>query len=106
MKNEDVATSVVEEQTRKIPSISLLALSIGAMAVSAGLMLVGNKKWKEWGLFFGQWVPSILVMGTYNKIAKTFSAPYSEEQRVKHGDNRSPLKFGSQSEYQPQGLRP
>ena len=37
----------------------------------------------------GQWVPTLLILGTYNKIAKTFTPPYDEEQRVRHGDNAS-----------------
>jgi hypothetical protein len=84
MKNEGTATTLVEEQTKKIPSISFLSMAVGSMAVSAALMLMGRKQWAN---FVGQWAPSILIMGTYNKIAKTFSPPYSEDQRLRHGDN-------------------
>jgi hypothetical protein len=89
VKNEGMTTSMVEDETKKIPSITFLALALGAMAVSAGLMFGGKKTWAN---FIGQWVPSILILGTYNKIAKTFSAPFSEEQRIEHGGNRSPVK--------------
>src|SRR4051812_24894194 len=91
MKNEGMTTSMVECETRKIPSITFLGLAFAAMGTSALLMLFGKKQTAN---FIGQWVPSILVLGTYNKIAKTFSAPYDDQQRLRHGDNATP--------YQPQ----
>jgi hypothetical protein len=89
MKNEGMATSMVENETRKIPSITFLGMAFAAMGCSALLMMFGKKQAAN---FIGQWVPSILVMGTYNKIAKTFSAPYDEEQQLRHGDNAAPYK--------------
>jgi hypothetical protein len=89
MKNEDTATTTVEEVTKRIPSIGFLGVAIGCMAVSAGLMLSGRKTWAN---FVGQWAPTILILGTYNKIAKTFSPPVDEKQRAQHGGNRSLLK--------------
>src|SRR5687768_13793998 len=89
MKNEDIATTVIEEQTKKIPSVTFLGLALGSMGISAALAAAGRPQWAN---FVGQWVPSLLIIGTYNKIAKTFSAPYNEEQRIQHGGNRSPLK--------------
>lgn len=85
MKNEGVTTSIVEAQTRKIPSITFLGLAIGSMGLSLALSLSGKK---DWALFVGQWVPTILICGVYNKIAKTFSAPINEEERLRHGDHR------------------
>ena len=89
MKNEDTLTTNVEMQTRRIPSISFLGVAIGCMAASAFLMISGRKNWAN---FVGQWAPTILILGTYNKIAKTFSAPLNEEQRVQHGGHPSLLK--------------
>lgn len=85
MKNEGMTTSIVEAQTRKIPSISFLGLAIGSMGASLALSLAGKK---EWANFVGLWVPAILICGVYNKIAKTFSAPIDEEERLRHGDHR------------------
>ena len=76
-------------QTRRIPSITFLGFAVAAMGVSALLILMGKKQSAN---FIGQWVPSILVMGTYNKIARTFSAPLDEEQRLRHGDRVAPYK--------------
>ena len=89
MTNEDTITTNVEMQTRRIPSIGFLGVAIGCMAASALLMISGRKTWAN---FVGQWVPTILILGTYNKIAKTFSPPVNEEQRVRHGDHASMLK--------------
>lgn len=85
MKNEGVTTSIVEAQTRKIPSMTFLGLALGSMGLSLGLSLSGKK---EWANFVGLWAPTILIMGVYNKIAKTFSAPIDEEERLRHGDHR------------------
>jgi hypothetical protein len=89
MKNEDVATSSIEQVTKRVPSVGFLGLAVGSMVVSATLMLLGKK---TWGNFVGQWAPTILIMGTYNKLVKTFSAPINEEQRLQHGGHASILK--------------
>jgi hypothetical protein len=89
VKNEDLTTTMLEEQTKRIPSINFLALAVGSMALSAGLYLTGRKNLAN---FVGQWAPTILILGTYNKITKTFSAPYDEWQRARHGDHASALK--------------
>jgi hypothetical protein len=98
MKNEDLATTKVEEMTKRLPSMSFLGLAIGAMAVSATLMVLNRKTWAN---FIGQWAPTILILGTYNKIVKTFSAPYSEAQRGIHGDHASVLKSPEELSRQP-----
>ena len=70
MKNEDSLTSQVEEQTKNIPSITFLGAALAARAASGILMLLGKKQAAQ---FVGQWAPAILIIGTYNKLAKTFS---------------------------------
>lgn len=101
MKNEDLVTTRVEELTKRIPSIGFLGVAIGAMAVSAGLMLAGRKTWAN---FVGQWAPTILILGTYNKLAKTFSAPLDEQQRALHGGHRSLLKSPEERAREQQAL--
>lgn len=97
MKNEGMATSHIEDQTKRIPSGGFLFLAITSIAASAFLMLTGRKTWAN---FVGQWAPTFLILGTYNKIAKTFSAPYSEEQRRMHGGHPSVIQQpGSEYEY-------
>ena len=98
MKNEDVATSSIEQMTKQVPSVGFLGLAFGSIALSATLMVLGRKNWAN---FVGQWVPTILILGTYNKLVKTFSAPYSEEQRLQHGGHASVLKGPDELNRQP-----
>ena len=72
MEYEDRATEAVEQQTAKMPSLAFLGLAVGAMAASAALVLSGRK---EIGNFVGQWAPSILIVGLYNKFAKEIAVP-------------------------------
>ncbi len=98
MKNEGVTTAMIEDQTKKLPSLTWMGLAVASMAVSAGLALSGRLKAAN---FIGQWVPSLLIIGVYNKIAKTFSAPINEEQRLRHGGHPSMMK-NQGSEMRPQ----
>jgi hypothetical protein len=98
MKNEGVTTAMIEDQTKRLPSFTWMALALGSMAVSAGLALSGRVKMAN---FIGQWAPSLLIIGVYNKIAKTFSAPIDEEQRLRHGGHPSVLKSSEMPRPQP-----
>lgn len=60
-------TSAIESQTAKVPSAGYLIAAIGSMAVSAGFKIAGKD---NWALFIGQWAPSFLLLGVYNKIVK------------------------------------
>jgi hypothetical protein len=81
----------VESQTAKVPSLAFMGLAIGAMAASAALVLTGRK---QLGNFVGQWAPSILIMGLYNKIAKEIAVP--KRQGMNAGTGRgSSLGLGS-----------
>jgi hypothetical protein len=66
-KEEGKLTTKIEERTGRVPSGVYLGLAIGSMAVSAGFMLAGKRHVAN---FIGQWVPSILVIGLYNKVVK------------------------------------
>ncbi len=72
MNYEDRATEAVEGQTAKVPSLAFMGLAVGAMAASAALVLTGRAKL---GNFVGQWAPTILIMGLYNKLAKEVAVP-------------------------------
>lgn len=65
---EDGLTRSVENQTAKVPSIGYLGLAVASMGVSAFLSF-GLKK-RELANFVGLWVPTILIMGLYNKLVK------------------------------------
>ncbi|CAN99440.1 hypothetical protein predicted by Glimmer/Critica [Sorangium cellulosum So ce56] len=66
-KEEGRITTKIEERTGRIPSGTYLGLAIGSMVVSAGCMLAGKKQIAN---FIGQWAPSLLVIGLYNKLVK------------------------------------
>jgi hypothetical protein len=66
-EREDRFTGAIEAQTSKLPSTAYLGMAIGSMAVSATLKLLGRD---EWALFVGQWAPSFLLLGVYNKLVK------------------------------------
>lgn len=66
-RTEGTIATMIESQTSKLPSDTFLWGAIGAMGVSAGLQLFGQKKAS---LFFGQWVAPMLLFGVYNKMVK------------------------------------
>ena len=66
-KSEGAVTKMIENQTAKLPSATYLSLGIGAMVVS-WLLLAGGRK--NLANFVGQWVPTILIVGLYNKLVK------------------------------------
>jgi hypothetical protein len=82
MKNEDPITTEIEMQTVHWPSSAFLGAAIGAAGLSLAFQFARRR---HWALFVANWVPTILVLGVYNKIAKTFSAPFDEAQRASHG---------------------
>jgi hypothetical protein len=66
-EREDRFTGAIEAQTSKLPSSAYLGFAIGSMAASATLKILGKD---EWALFVGQWAPSFLLLGVYNKMVK------------------------------------
>ena len=65
----------IERQTSKIPSDTFLWIAVGAMATSAALQLAGNR---HVSLFVGQWAPTLLIMGLYNKLVKQLGSDQSD----------------------------
>lgn len=57
----------IERQTARLPSDTFLWAAVGSMAVSAASQLMGNR---HVSLFIGQWAPTILILGLYNKLVK------------------------------------
>jgi hypothetical protein len=64
---EGKTTKLIESQTARVPSGTYLSAAIAAMALSAGMMLLGQRNLAN---FVGQWVPTILILGLYNKLVK------------------------------------
>src|SRR5437868_12867560 len=66
-RKEGKVAEMLEEQTAKIPSDVYLWAALGSMVLSLGFFLTRKK---HLGLFLGQWAPSLLVIGLYNKLVK------------------------------------
>ena len=65
----------IESQTARLPSDTFLWAAVGCMATSATLQMVGNK---HASLFVGQWAPTLLIMGLYNKLVKQLGSDRTE----------------------------
>ena len=57
----------IEEQTAKLPSDVFLWAALGSIGASLVLRMMGKS---EDALFVGQWAPTLLILGTYNKMVK------------------------------------
>lgn len=66
-------TGAIESQTAKIPSSGYLAAAITSMATSAVFKIMGRD---EWAMFVGQWAPTFLILGVYNKMVKQHGTDY------------------------------
>ena len=65
--SEGVVARTLEEQTAKLPSDVFLWAALGSIGGSMMLQFM-NKK--DESLFVGQWAPTFLLFGLYNKIVK------------------------------------
>lgn len=73
---EGSLTKTIEKQTAKVPSSFFLAAAGVSVAVALGLAVTEKKQWAN---FVGQWVPTILLLGIYNKIVKTHGSDQQEQ---------------------------
>ena len=67
----------IEEQTAKLPSDTFLWLALGSIATSLTLKVVGRDKD---ALFVGQWAPTFLLLGVYNKLVKQLGSDRTENR--------------------------
>ena len=65
--SEGVVARAIEQQTAKLPSDTFLWLAGGSIATSLTLKIMGRDKD---ALFVGQWAPTFLILGLYNKLVK------------------------------------
>jgi hypothetical protein len=68
---EGKTTKKIERATAAIPSGTFLVLAGGAVAGSLVLKLLGRHTTAN---FIGEWVPTILMLGLYNKIVKVLGS--------------------------------
>ena len=75
MHSEGQVAKAIETQTAKLPSDAFLWMAVGSMAVSATMQMMGNK---SGSLFVGQWAPTFLILGLYNKLVKQLGSDRTE----------------------------
>ncbi len=64
---EGEVTKAIEHYTSQVPSGTYLSLAVGSIGLSLALRVLGQK---HAATFVGQWVPTILLLGLYNKLVK------------------------------------
>src|SRR5215469_11860676 len=65
--SEGPVARAIEQHTAKLPSDTFLWAALGSMGASLALGIAGRDKAST---FVGQWVPTLLVFGLYNKLVK------------------------------------
>lgn len=66
-RSEGQLTKKIENQTARLPSDAFLFAGIGGMLGALTLKAMGRDKDAQ---FVGQWVPTFLLFGVYNKLVK------------------------------------
>lgn len=64
---EGMVATAIEQQTAKLPSDTFLWLAGGAIATALTFKIMGRERD---ALFVGQWAPTFLILGLYNKLVK------------------------------------
>jgi len=64
---EGPVARTIEQQTAKLPSDTFLWAAIGSIGASLLFMAMGDSKKAT---FIGQWTPTLLILGLYNKMVK------------------------------------
>ena len=64
---EGSVARMIEQQTAKLPSDLFLWAAGGCIGASLLLQVTGHK---HTSLFVGQWAPTLLILGLYNKLVK------------------------------------
>ena len=66
-QREGAVARTIEQQTAKFPSDTFLWAAMGSIGLSLAMMLAGQEKKAH---FIGQWAPTLLILGLYNKMVK------------------------------------
>jgi hypothetical protein len=72
---EGRVAKTIEKQTAKLPSDLFLWLATGSIVASLTTMIMGKQ---HASLFVGQWAPTFLILGLYNKIVKELGSDRTE----------------------------
>lgn len=66
-QREGTVARTIEQQTAKLPSDTFLWAALGSIGLSLVMMVTGEEKKAN---FIGQWAPTLLILGLYNKMVK------------------------------------
>ena len=72
---EGHVAKTIEDQTAKLPSDTFLWAAVASMATSATFHMMGNK---DASVFVGQWAPTFLILGLYNKLVKQLGSDHTD----------------------------
>jgi hypothetical protein len=64
---EGTLAKLIEEQTTKMPSDAFLWAAVASIVGSLAFQLAGDEKKS---VFIGQWAPTFLILGLYNKLVR------------------------------------
>ena len=76
---ESTVARRIEEQTAKLPSDTFLWAAGASITASAALQLMGNR---HASAFVGQWAPTLLILGLYNKLVKQLGSDATDRPRI------------------------
>ena len=76
---EGTVARAIEQQTAKLPSDTFLWAAGVSIAVSAALQAMGNK---NGSVFVGQWAPTLLILGLYNKMVKQLGSDFTDRRSI------------------------
>jgi hypothetical protein len=72
---EGMVAKAIEKQTAKLPSDTFLWAAVASMVASAALHVAGNR---PSSVFVGQWAPTLLILGLYNKLVKQLGSDHTD----------------------------
>jgi hypothetical protein len=75
---EGPVARAIEEQTAKLPSDLFLWAAGGSILTSLALKMMGKD---HHALFVGQWAPTLLILGLYNKVVKVAGSDRTDPAR-------------------------
>ena len=64
---EGALARTIESQTARLPSDVFLWGALGSITAALALRMMGSRETSQ---FVGQWAPTFLILGVYNKLVK------------------------------------
>lgn len=86
---EGKVAKAIEQRTKTLPSDWFLWAAVGSIGVSLAMRAMDRK---EDSSFIGQWAPTLLILGLYNKMVKLQGSerrPSGGRSENRHSEGRS-----------------